>query len=373
MTSRPVYLHAAAAVTALGDDLESTWQALCNGRSAVTDCTRFSTKALHFHAAAATDWLTEVSRRGESALAALTRLTARQLSDVAPETAIIWAGVKGHVEWLQNPEQARRCDFPFHPRDYRTIVANELGLCGRGFEVNAACASSTAALALAAQMVASGEEESVLVCAADMVSAFIFKGFAALRALTPSVCRPFDACRDGLALGDGAAAVLLSSCKEGAQARLAGWGLSNDANHITGPARDGRGLIAAIQTALTEAACEPGQVEAFCAHGTGTVYNDAMELTALEAVCGKRPFPVFSAKGALGHTLGAAGALEAALCLRALRDRAVPPTIGLKTPEERALGRVDVAGQSFAGGNILTTNSGFGGVNAALLIEEVRP
>ena len=245
-------------------------------------------------------------------------------------------------------------------------------------ELNAACASSTAALALGAEMIRQGEARAVLVCAADVVSRFTFTGFCALRALTPAVCRPFDLRRDGLCLGDGAGALLLADEKTAAQsgrpprARLAGWAIGNDATHITAPARDGCGLTAAIRRALEVAGLTPDEIQAFCAHGTGTVYNDAMELTALENVFGARRFPVFSIKGALGHTLGAAGVIEAALCAEALRTRTAPPTAGCAQPEPRAAGRVADREQAFAGQTILTANSGFGGVNAALIFTEKR-
>ncbi|HPS03616.1 MAG TPA: beta-ketoacyl-[acyl-carrier-protein] synthase family protein, partial [Candidatus Sumerlaeota bacterium] len=151
--------------------------------------------------------------------------------------------------------------------------------------------------------------------------------------------------------------------------RLTGWGIANDANHITGPARDGCGLIAAIQRALDEAQLSPDALGAFCAHGTGTPYNDAMELTALESVFGERRFPLFSIKGAIGHTLGAGGAIEVGVCLKALAERCVPPTTGLEHPEPRAEGRACGKTQDFPNGAILTTNSGFGGINAALILE----
>ena len=215
----------------------------------------------------------------------------------------------------------------------------------------------------------------VLVCAADVVTRFTFTGFGAVKGLSATACRPFDVDRDGLILGDGAAMILLANGHAAHEygltprARLAGWGLSNDANHITGPARDGRGLVAALRLALSRAELTPDRLEAWCAHGTGTSFNDAMELTALEKVFGDRRFPVFSVKGAIGHTLAAAGALEVALCVEALSRRAVPATAAVATPEPRAAGRVMCASQPFEGRNIMTTNSGFGGVNAALILE----
>jgi len=120
-----------------------------------------------------------------------------------------------------------------------------------------------------------------------------------------------------MCIGDGAVAILLADAETASKhrldrlAHLSGWGISNDANHITGPARDGAGLIMAMETAMGMAGLPPDDTQAFCAHGTGTVFNDSTELAAIEAVFGDRRFPVFSIKGAVGHTLGAAGAIDA--------------------------------------------------------------
>ncbi len=147
-----------------------------------------------------------------------------------------------------------------------------------------------------------------------------------------------------------------------------GWGIANDADHITGPARDGRGLIDAIRSALRQANLSAEDISAFCAHGTGTVFNDAMELTAIENIFGDRCFPLFSIKGALGHTLGAAGALETAISVKAAQKRLIPPTYGLLNPEKRVVGRALNKVQELKGDIVLTSNSGFGGLNAALII-----
>ena len=181
-----------------------------------------------------------------------------------------------------------------------------------------------------------------------------------------------------MCIGDGAAAILLADAetarkhKLAIQAQVSGWGISNDANHITGPSRDGAGLVAAIETALGMAGLSPDDTQAFCAHGTGTIFNDRTELEAIETVFGDRRFPVFSIKGAVGHTLGAAGAIDAAICAHALAHKLIPPTAGVESPESKAAGRVSNRAQAFEGRNILTSNPGFGGVNAALVLQAVK-
>jgi len=360
-------------VCALGSSLSEVWAGLCQGDSAVGPVSGFDTDQLDYHSAACVSGLNAGAEPNR--ICALTRLALEQLGPVPADTVVIWAGVKGNVEYIQALAEKTASPDVHHPRDYRRQVCQILGIEDRGIEVNAACASSTVAMALGMQMIARGECSYVLVCAADIVSRFTFTGFAALKALSRTTCRPFDVQRDGLCLGDGAAAMLLANPAVAGERlgsspmRLTGWGISNDANHITGPARDGSGLVGAIRQALQAADISAADVAAWCAHGTGTVYNDAMELTAMEKIFGSRRLPVFSIKGAVGHTLGAAGVLEAAVCMKALQEKTVPPTAALQEPEPRARGRVSSECQPLVGNRVLTTNSGFGGVNAALVLE----
>jgi 3-oxoacyl-[acyl-carrier-protein] synthase II len=169
--------------------------------------------------------------------------------------------------------------------------------------------------------------------------------------------------------------------------RIAGWGIASDAHHITAPSRTGEGLILAIRQALDHAGVgvgspraswgvgrplPPTDIAAVNAHGTGSVYNDAMELTAFTALFHPLP-PLHSIKGAIGHTLGACGAIEAVVGLRSLADQCLPPTVGLQTPEPAGRGRVSPQAQPISGDYLLTTNSGFGGINACLVLQRVRP
>ena len=150
--------------------------------------------------------------------------------------------------------------------------------------------------------------------------------------------------------------------------RIVGWGIASDAHHITAPSRTGEGLILAIRQALERAGLKPSDVAAINAHGTGSVYNDAMELTAFSSIFDSLP-PFHSIKGAMGHTLGACGAIETIVGLCSLENQCIPPTVGLRTPEPGGQGRVSAQVQPFSGDYLLTTNSGFGGINAALILQ----
>jgi 3-oxoacyl-[acyl-carrier-protein] synthase II len=248
------------------------------------------------------------------------------------------------------------------------------GLGSDGINISAACASSTIALGRAAGRIASGRAEAVLVVCLDLLSTFVLAGFSALKALSIGPCRPFDLERGGLSLGEGAAAMLLMSPSRarregrGCRGRILGWGAASDAHHLTAPLRNGGGLVSAVTLALRQAALPEAAVGAICAHGTGTRYNDAMELAAFERIFGNRRLPLGSVKGAIGHTLGAAGGIEVVLGLKSLWERVLPPTCGCRQPEGWAAERVATRSQSLAGEILLSTNSGFGGINAALLL-----
>ncbi len=148
-----------------------------------------------------------------------------------------------------------------------------------------------------------------------------------------------------------------------------GWGASNDAFHITSPDPDGSGLVSAIGQALSRSALNESAISAVSAHGTGTLYNDLMELNAFRRVFGGRRIPIYSAKGNIGHTTGAAGGIEVALAAKALAERTVPPTAGFEDPEQGAEGCVSASAVPLTGDLCLTTNSGFGGINAAIVLE----
>ncbi len=365
-----MWIADSAIVTGLGNSTGQNWARLMVGESAIQPITHFESLASGFNLASSIPDLWE--KAYQSRTVELIRRVLGQLHEVPKETFIIWAGSKGDVEYIESSPGRHGMVLA---SDYRKWISGFLKIGGEGMEVNAACASSTVAVALGMEMISCGQCSSVLVCAADLVSRFVQTGFSALKALTAQACRPFDQNRDGLALGEGAVALLLVNDNTAStygypkKVAITGSGISNDANHITGPSRDGAGLAHAIQGAIRMSGLSPANVSAFCAHGTGTRYNDSMEMAAATKVFGDRLLPVFSIKGAIGHTLGAAGGIEIALCARAIEEKTVPPTSGLVEPELFAGGRVMARSQIFSGNTLLTSNSGFGGVNAALVLE----
>ena len=267
------------------------------------------------------------------------------------------SGVWGAGRGLGNPGLA--CDR----------LARELELGGRRSAVSCACASGLSAIALAARWIEDGELDQVLVVGTDGLSPFVLRGFSSLLALDSGPCRPFDAGRKGLSLGEAAGALLLSATPgDGRDLRVLAWGESNDANHITGPSRDGDGLCLAAQRALALAGIGPGDLAYAHMHGTGTVYNDEMEAKALVRLFGGPTAPASGTKRQTGHTLGAAGLIESLITIEALERGLAPANVGLEevgVHSELQLVRapLELADPRYA----MKLAAGFGGINAALV------
>jgi 3-oxoacyl-(acyl-carrier-protein) synthase len=242
--------------------------------------------------------------------------------------------------------------------------------------VSAACVSGLSALQQGAALIRRGLADVVFVAGVDLISQFVLSGFNSLKSFDPEGCRPFDKSRIGLSLGEGAAAIVLAKHElvPSPAFLLSGCGTSNDANHLTGPSRDGYGLALAIRRALAKAQITPDKIDYINAHGTGTPYNDAMESLALRSVFGDRVPPLSSSKGIFGHTLGTAGILETALCVAAMQNNLLPGTPRLRERDPVAPDSLLVEPRAAANLNyILKINCGFGGTNAALVLQKELP
>ncbi len=234
-----------------------------------------------------------------------------------------------------------------------------------------ACASGTIAVGLGRDWIQTGLCDAVLAGGADTHSPFIHAGFSILRALDRGEARPFDRDRAGLCLGEGAGLVLLQAEEGQPAVRVMGYGTSSDAHHLTGPDPTGSGLARAINAALIDAGWKPDQLDFVSAHGTATVFNDLMESKALALSLGEGAahIPVNSIKGAIGHTMAAAGALEVIMCARILEEGVIPPTANLRHQDPAIdLDVVRGAPRRVAVRRILSTSAGFGGINGAIVL-----
>lgn len=253
-------------------------------------------------------------------------------------------------------------------------LARRVGAGGPVETPSLACASGTAAVGLGLSWIRRGLCQAVVAGGVDIFSPFVFHGFRALKALDPDRPRPFDAARAGLALGEGAALLLLTGDPSETGVQVLGFGLGADANHLTGPDPRGLGLSRAITSALFDAGLGPSDLDHVNAHGTATRYNDLMESKAFAHALGAHAaqVPVNSIKGAIGHTLGAAGAIEAVYAMGVMQRGLVPPTIGLLQPDPEIPLNLVHGPNPLVGGyrRVLSTSSGFGGLNAALVLGE---
>jgi 3-oxoacyl-[acyl-carrier-protein] synthase II len=250
-------------------------------------------------------------------------------------------------------------------------LAADLGLAGVRAAVSTACASGLVALALAERRIARGEAERLLVIGVDALGPFTLRGFGSLSALDPEPCRPFDARRRGLSLGEGAGALLLTACEsESLGVRLAGHGGANDAFHPLHPPPGGEGLTLAVRRALASAELRAGDIDVIHLHGTGTVASDASEAAGLAAAFGGRTPPAFGTKAQTGHTLGAAGLLETLLLVEALERGTAPANAGLEQPDvDDRLDLVRAPRVLPRARRGLKVACGIGGVQAALVLE----
>jgi len=283
------------------------------------------------------------------------------------KTMLIISSTKGNIGLLGSgsvtPELQQRVALHTSAQ----LVADHFHFVHPPVVVSNACISGSLALIVGKRMIDAGHCETAVIAGADILSKFILSGFQALQAISREPCKPFDMSRNGITLGEGAAAVVLSGKNKNADdCKVLGAAVGNDANHISGPSRTGEELAYAIGEALKEAGKTSTNVGFISAHGTATVFNDEMEAKAF-ALAGLSASPLNSLKGYFGHTLGAAGLIESIISIRSLKQGLVIPTKGFQRSDFSAPLTIC---DTLLKGNFqycLKTASGFGGCNAAIL------
>jgi 3-oxoacyl-[acyl-carrier-protein] synthase II len=254
-------------------------------------------------------------------------------------------------------------------------VCDAFGFSGPITVISNACASGANAIGHAWELLRDGHAEQALTGGHDALCQITFAGFDSLQALSPTPCRPFDARRDGLSLGEGAAILVLETLdharRRGAEilGEIISYAAATDTYHLTQPHPQGDAAFTTMKTACARAGITPEQVDYINAHGTATLHNDSTEAAAINRWAGVRAatLPVSSTKASIGHLLGAAGAVEALVCLMTLREQWLPPEIALSATDP-ACGFPIVSQPTDARVNIALSNSfGFGGANATLI------
>lgn len=296
-------------------------------------------------------------------LSILKAIETTQVDFSSDETLLILSTTKGNIELLtQNKfdssrvylhQSAKALQQFFNAKNTPIVISN-------------ACVSGVLALNVAASLLDSKRYSTIVVCGADTVCEFTISGFEAFKALSDGPCSPFDKNRNGTSLGEGAGCIVLSNKKETEFELLPG-ASSNDANHISGPSRDGEGLFIAIEKSLK--ANQSPSIDFISAHGTGTIFNDEMESKAFNRA-GLQQVATNSLKGYYGHTFGAAGIIESVITLESMRHNLLIASKGFVEKSDNIQLSIITESCSHKINTALKTASGFGGCNATLLFQK---
>ncbi|UEG52765.1 beta-ketoacyl synthase [Mucilaginibacter daejeonensis] len=294
-------------------------------------------------------------------------LSRTDIDVAAPDTIFIVSSTKGNIGLLETEEHTPELNTRISLATSAQLVASYFGGTVAPIVVSNACISGVLAIVTAMRSLRAGKYQNVIVTGADLVSRFVASGFSSFKALSDGVCRPFDRDRTGLNLGEGAGTIILSSNdRYQGNFKVLGGGISNDANHISGPSRTGQELAHAITQAMADAGKRSEDIGMISAHGTATPYNDEMEAAAI-TLAGLSQVPLNSLKANYGHTLGAAGLIESIASLEAIQQGVILPTVGYEHLGVTHPVKVSAHTETLQADTFLKTASGFGGCNGAVI------
>ena len=299
-----------------------------------------------------------------------TALSSIEIDITGKKTVLIISTTKGNISLLETEAESPQLNSRMALHASAKLIAQKFQFANQPVLVSHACISGLVALITGMRLLQSGQYENAVVAGADVISKFVLSGFQSFQAISGAPCKPFDAARDGINLGEGAGTVILSSNRAYAQGiKIAAGAVSNDANHISGPSRTGEELCHAINTALSGANLTAKDIDLISAHGTATIYNDDMEAKAI-TLANMQAIPVNGLKGFYGHTLGASGLIEVIVSARSLKRGIILPTKGFK--QQDTVNPLNICSelQSRQLNNCLKIASGFGGCNAAMVLSK---
>lgn len=388
-----IYLSRPAVFSAAGKNAEELWRSLTNGdQSGIKRYETFSGST--FFAARIDEsklnpssgrFDMKIIRIEEAALDQIGSIIEKAKSKYGEKRVAVCVGscdngtefsLAGHRKYFENGAFPEDYSIEMQGADYvSTFIAEKYGLTGPVCTFSTACSSSAGAIIKAAELIKSGLCDAAVAGGIDIASDTTLDGFASLEAISEKITNPFSKNRSGITLGDGAAFFVLSKeplDESVPEICLLGYGESCDAHHMTSPDPSGIGAKKAMEKALSSANIKPEEVDYVNLHGTGTKFNDSMEAKAVDAVFGAYKVPCSTTKPITGHTLGAAGALELAVCFAALTNNVLPPQIwdGVFDEEMPKLNFVNKNNNLNQGKvKICISNSfAFGGANACLVI-----
>lgn len=287
-------------------------------------------------------------------------------------TILIISSTKGNISLIEKGpvEESTHDRLSLHRS--ASLIAEYFSAKNQPVIISNACISGVMGLLVAKRLINAGKYDHAVVAGADTITQFILSGFQSFQAVSVEPCKPFDADRTGITLGEAAGTIVLTSDKKLSNTNIVirGGSVSNDANHISGPSRTGEPLYTAVRKALKESGLAPSDINFISAHGTATIYNDEMEAKAI-SLAGMEQVPVNSLKGYYGHTLGAAGLIETIISMQSLKKNKIIPTRNFKKPGVSK--PINIANEliEMEMRHCLKTASGFGGCNAALVISKI--
>jgi 3-oxoacyl-[acyl-carrier-protein] synthase II len=389
------------AVTPLGVNFPASWEGLIAGRDAQAPLTLFDTSGCRCHhaASAALPALDDLPAKIVRRFSRATRLALPAAREALAQAGLLDGDARSLIHELPIAVSTTSGGMAFGEDFARRVFAGKrahlldqvarylpqqqvldlqqtLGFSGHSVIIANACASGANAIGHAADLIATGMADCVLTGGFEAITELVFVGFDCLQASSTDRCRPFDLKRNGLLIGEAAAFLVLESAEHAQQrgatilGELTGYGHTTDVFHLTQPQPEGKALVDVLRAATTQAKITPAQIGYINAHGTATPVNDGTEAKAYatflgDALGGTR---ISSTKAAIGHTLGAAGAIEALFALESLRSGQLPPQLNLQNPiPEIAPSLVGANESSDAMQHVMSVNLGFGGSNAALI------
>jgi 3-oxoacyl-[acyl-carrier-protein] synthase I len=293
----------------------------------------------------------------------------KNIDITSSKTLIILSSTKGNIDLLDAGNAKNYDKKRLFLWETGNIIIQYFKNPNKPLIVSNACISGVLAIILGKRMLESGKYDTIIVAGADIMTRFVVSGFQSFKAVSDDVCKPYDSSRNGISLGEACGTIILSSKSELAGSnpiKVTGGASSNDANHISGPSRTGDGLLLAIEKTLKEAKVNPSEVDYISGHGTATLFNDEMESLAINDAHLENT-PINSLKSYFGHTLGAAGIIEAVVGIHSMKNNTLIGTYNFRESGVSKTINIIKETREAKVDNCLKTAAGFGGCNAAVL------
>lgn len=357
------YIGAEHILTSLGDNAESNFQQVSNGISGIQ---WFEEKGVNKDGV----YLSKISNGSEVSKFGLLVIQSLQAAFEKIDKAIIDSQRTLVLISSTKGDLAGNLKDPFGKSV--ALIQSQFGFKNYPLVVSNACISGVLAINAANDLINAGSYDHVVVVGCDVITDFVLFGFQSLYAVSSDPCRPFDKERKGVTLGEGVATVIVSNSKElfyETPLEMLGGTSSNDANHISGPSRTGEGLVRSVTKTLKATGVRTQEVDFISAHGTATSFNDEMESIAFDRL-GLNEVSLNSLKGYFGHTLGAAGVIETAICMQSMRNDRLVSSLGYSDSGTSKVLNILTENKVCEVKTVLKTASGFGGCNASLILRK---